>query len=134
MFSFSNSPLTNGVLVYVPFAIATNAPDHDEILSLSNVVLSNPEGFAVPANAFGGVLAITQPPRFTSITETNGGIIHLELLGASNRMDVIQGGSSLPAPQWINLQTNIATNGVLDFDDPSSPSVPLRYYRAMVVP
>ena len=134
MFSFSNSPLTNGVLVYVPFAITSNAPDHDEVLSLSNVVLSSPQGIAVPANASGGVLAITQPPRFISIAGTSGGSVHLELLGASNRTYVIQTATNLPAPQWITLQTNVATNGVLDFDETSSSSVPLRFFRAMVVP
>jgi hypothetical protein len=134
MFSFSNSPLTNGVLVYVPFGIATNAPDHDELLSLSNVVLSNPQGYAVPANASGGVLAIATPPRFRSIVRANGGLIHLELLGASGRTYVLQAATNLPPPQWTAIQTNLATNGVRDFDDSSSAGAPMRFYRAMVVP
>jgi hypothetical protein len=133
MFSFSNAPLTNGVLVYVPFVIATNAPDHDEFLSLSNVVLSNPQGFAVPENASGGVLAITTAPRFSSVGRTNGSVIHLELLGASGRAYVLQTATNLPSPQWTALQTNVAANGILEFDDPSA-SAPFRLYRAMVVP
>jgi hypothetical protein len=132
MFSFSNSLLTNGVLVYVPFAIATNAPDHDEFLSLSNVVLSNPLGFAVPAAASGGALEIIRPPRFISIAGTNDGIIHLELLGASNRTYVLEVATNLLPPQWTALQTNVATHEVLNFDDPISASAPFRFYRAVV--
>ena len=132
MLSFSNAPLTNGVLVYVPFTIASNAPDHDEGLSLSNVVVSSPDGFAVPATASGGVLAIASPPRFTAITRTNGGVTHLQLVGTSGRTYVLQAAANLPPPQWTALQTNVATNGVLGFDDPAP--VGFRYYRAVVVP
>jgi hypothetical protein len=43
IFSFSNTPITNGVLVFVPFTITTNAPDHDAALVLSNGAGGQPE-------------------------------------------------------------------------------------------
>jgi hypothetical protein len=132
IFSFSNSPITNGVLVFVPFTAATNSPDHDELLTLTNVVIASTNADQVPANATGGTLAIAVPPRFISIAPTNGGAMHLQLSGTPGRNYVISASTNLNAPSWIGLETNVATAGVLDFEDPSASSFSSRFYRASV--
>jgi hypothetical protein len=130
-FSFSNSPITNGVLVYVPFTIATNAPDHDETLVLSNMLLVNASAFVVPVTVnSNAILSITVPPRFSAIFRTNAGAMHLELTGTTGRVYVIQATTNLAQPQWRPLATNTDVTGVLPFDDVSAGAFPSRFYRA----
>lgn len=130
-FSFSNSPITNGVLTYVPFAIAGNAPDHDESLVLSNMLLVNTQAVVVPVSVnSNATLSITVPPRFNAVFSTNTGAIHLELTGTAGRVYVLQTATNLLSPQWIPLATNTDVNGVLPFDDQSAGAFPQRFYRA----
>jgi hypothetical protein len=130
MFSFSNSPLTNGVLVYVPFSISNNAPDMDETLALTNVVVSSPAGTQIPAGASNGVLSIAVPPQFTAIFPTNNGNIHLRLSGTTGRSYVIEARTNFSPAQWIPLSTNIATNGFVELNDVSGSALSSRFYRA----
>jgi hypothetical protein len=133
-FSFSNSPLTNGVLAYVPFTITTNAPDHDEALALTGVQLVDSSAFNVPVNvSSNATLSITVPPHFTAIFPTNAGTMHLELTGAVGRTYVIQVATNLTQPQWTPLLTNTNVSGILPFDDLSASNVPTRFYRAAFV-
>jgi hypothetical protein len=130
MFSFSDSSLTNGVLVYVPFSISSNAPDEDETLALTNVVVSSAQGEAVLAGASNGVLSIAVPPQFTAIFATTNGETHLQLSGTTGRSYVIEAETNLYPSQWIVLSTNVAVNGVVEFDDASAGAFPSRFYRA----
>ncbi len=130
LLSFSNSPLTNGVLVYVPFIISTNAPDEDETLVLTNVVVSSPQGTQIPAGASNGVLSIAVPPQFTSVFATNNGGIYVQLSATTGRSYVIEAATNLSSSQWTPLATNVAVNGLVDFDDTSAGSFPSRFYRA----
>jgi Cohesin domain len=135
IFSFSNAPITNGVLVFVPFTIATNAPDQDEPLVLTNVVVASADAQVVPASATNGTLAIAVlPPQFSSIAPTNGGVIHLQLAVTAGRSYSIQATTNLQSPQWTTLETGVVTNGVLEFDDVSAGTFSRRFYRALVVP
>jgi len=131
MFSYSNSPLTNGVLAYVPFTITNTAPDHDQTLVISNIVVSNPLGSQIPAGGSNGVLSITVPPRFTSIYATNNGAIHLQLSGTTGRSYVIETETNLFPAQWMPLATNAAVNGLVELDDPFAAGSPSRFYRAV---
>lgn len=130
LLSFSNSPMTNGVLVYVPFIISTNAPDQDETLVLTNVIASSPLGTEIPAGTSNGVLSIAVPPQFTSILATNNGGIFLQLGGTTGRSYVIEAATNLSPSQWIPLATNVAVNGFVEFDDTAAVSFPSRFYRA----
>lgn len=132
--SLSNSPITNGVLVYVPFAISTNAPDHDELLTMSNVLVVNAAAQTTPSESSNGVLAVAVPPRFTAIFPTNGGAVHLELAGTTGRRYAIQGATNLSQPVWRAIDTNAAAGGLAEFDDGMTSAAPARYYRAAVVP
>ncbi len=130
MFSYSNSPLTNGVLVYEPFSISSNAPDHDETIIISNIVVSTPGGTLIPAGGSNGVLSIAVPPRFTSIFATNNGAIHLELSGTTGRSYVLEAETNLFPAQWMPLATNAAVNGFVEWDDAAAGAFPVRFYRA----
>jgi len=130
-FSFSNSPLTNGVLVYVPFAIAGDAPDHDESLVLSNMLLVNAQALVVPVSVnSNAILSVTVPPRFNAIFPANTGAMHLELTGTTGRVYVVQATTNLIAPQWMPLATSVDITGVLSADDPTAGNFPRRFYRA----
>ncbi len=131
-FSLSNSPITNGVLAYVPFTIAANAPDHDEMLMLSNMLLVNTQAVVVPVTVnSNAILSITVPPRFSAIFPTNTGAMHLELSGTTGRVYVIQATTNLALPQWSPLATNTDVTGLLPFDDVSAGTFPKRFYRAV---
>ena len=134
IFSGSNRPITNGVLVYVPFTLAANAPDHDEPLRLSNVVVVNPQADLVPSNTTDGILAVAVPPRFSSIYRTKDGTIHLQLAGSPGRRYSIESTRAVGQAQWLPLYTNVASDGVLVFDDAGTAGLPSRFYRALVVP
>lgn len=131
IFSFANTPISNGVLAYVPFAIATNATDHDESILFSNVVVSSASASVVPAGTNDGVLAIAVPPQFSAVFPTNGSI-HLQLAGTAGRNYAIQGTTNVAQPVWVPLYTNTAVGGVLAFDD--AAGLPQRFYRAVVAP
>jgi hypothetical protein len=102
---------------------------------LTNVVVSSAEAQGVPASTTNGTLASDiLPPQFSSIAPTNGGVIHLQLAGTAGRSYSIQATTNLPSPQWTTLQTGVAINGVLEFDDISADTFPRRFYWALVVP
>jgi hypothetical protein len=131
-YSLTDSPVTNGVAVYVPFLIASNAPDHDEMLLISNVVMSSAAGTSVPVTVnSNAVLSVAVPPLFTAIFPTNAGAVHLELAGTIGRTYVIEATTSLAPPQWIPLTTNTDLGGILPFDDVFAGSLPVRFYRAV---
>jgi hypothetical protein len=129
IFSFSNTPITNGVLVFVPFTIATNSSDHDEPLSLSNVVVSSPQAEPVPAYASNNVMVIAIPPRIISVVKTNSSTI-VELAGTDGRGYRLEAQTNPSDTQWISLVTNIAVNGIAEFEDTNAASFPFRFYRA----
>jgi hypothetical protein len=136
-YTFTYVPMTNGVIAYVPFTIAANAPDLDEPLSLTNYLVlagtATQLNTVSPVTSTPGVLTIAVPPGFSSITASNGAI-HLQLAASTGRSYVIQTTPSLDGqPQWTSVYTNIATNGLLTVDDPLGASVQ-RFYRAMLTP
>ena len=128
------SPIPNGVVALMQFSIATNAPDHDEPLMISNIVVSSFSGNNVPAGGSNGVLAVEVPPRFTALAATYGGGINLQLEASTGRSYIIQAASDAAQPQWTPLYTNAASQGMVNFQDQSAAGLPLRFYRAVAVP
>ncbi len=132
IYSLSNTPLTNGVLAYIPLTIASNAPDHNVSLVLSNVIVSSLSGSQLPAFSTNGVLAIVVPPQFTSVTFTNGGV-QLVPAGTTGRSYRLEAAASLSSPQWTALATNLTVNGLAVFNDTGPPAYSTRFYRASFV-
>ncbi len=132
--SFTNALLTNGVLVFVPFQINTNATDHDATLTLTNVALYNQQNQQLPlVNLAPGVLRIEVPPLFTFIGPASAGGMHLEVTATPMRTCVIQGAAQLTGMPWISLTTNQSANGQISIDDTGADLMPQRFYRVEVV-
>ena len=131
-FSYPPMQLTTGVAVYVPVTIAADAPDHNESLLISNVVLSSAAGtqLAVTVNS-NAVLSVAVPPVFSAIFPTNVGAMHLELTGTAGRTYIIEATTSLAPPQLSPLATNTDATGILPFDDVSAVDFPSRFYRVV---
>lgn len=81
--------------------------------------------FGIPINA-------STPAQLQILRQPNGSLL-VQVLGQTNQQYVIQGATNLTPPvTWQNLSTNIATDGVIQYVDPSTGSNPLRFYRAIV--
>ena len=132
--SFSNTAISNGVLVTVPFLIASNSPDHDEFLTFSNVLVVDPQAEVVPSASTNGVLSILVPPQFTSVTSAAGGAVHLQLTATAGRTYVIQAATNIDLPQWQPIYTNIPGGAAFGFDDPLASAFPARFYRVLASP
>jgi hypothetical protein len=129
--SFINTPISNGVFVYMPFTIASNSPDHDEPLVFTNGFATDARAEAVALASSNGVLAVVVPPRISGITPTNGRAMHLALTGSPGRNYIIQAATNLAAPQWLSF-TNVLTGGNPIFNDITASNFPVRFYRALI--
>jgi hypothetical protein len=128
------SAVSNGVAALVQFAVSANAPDHDESLVISNIVVSSFSGDNVPATGSNGVLAVVVPPRFVSILRSNTGPTQLQLSGAAGRTYVLQASSDPGFSPLSSIATNQPGTGNISFQDTAAASFPVRFYRALVVP
>ena len=137
-YSFSNSSLVPGTLLTVGFRISPDAPDHDESLSLSNVIVDTVVAgnvYVVPVTLTNGVLSVVVPPQFTAVYRNSSGGIHLQLAGGPGRSYVIGASTNIALPQpWPALLTNVDTSSVREIDDASAASLPKRFYRARLTP
>jgi len=129
--SFVDAPITNGVLVYMPFTISSNAPDHDEALTFTNVNATDASAFFVALATTNGVLSVVVPPRLSAIARTNAGV-RLALAGSAGRNYMFQATTNLLAPQWLAFTNVVGSNGVLV--DMTASNFPVRFYRAVVGP
>ncbi len=137
MYTFTYNPMSNGVIAFIPFSIASNTPDTNVALTFTNYILIADAAldFVNPVTAPTGTLSIATLPVFTAVTRSADRVAHVTLAGSTNRSYVIQGATNLVGPvQWTALSTNAATNGEVRFDDPAAATIPTRYYRAMVAP
>ncbi len=88
---------------------------------LDNVILP----FGIPINA-------STPATLQMVRQGNGSLL-VQVLGQTNQQYVIQGATNLTPPvSWQNLSTNVATDGVIQYVDPSTGTNPFRFYRAIV--
>jgi hypothetical protein len=125
------TPMSNGVVVYMPFTIASNAPDHDESLTFTNVSATDAAAEEVALPSTNGVLAVVVPPQISGFMPTSGGVMHLALAGSPGRNYIIQATTNLAAPQWLSF-TNVLAGGNPVFDDATTSNFPVRFYRALV--
>ena len=124
-------PMSNGIVLYMPFTIASNAPDHDEPLTFTNVAATDAAAEEVALPTTNGVLAVVVPPQITGITPANSGRMHLALAGSPSRNYIIQATTNLAAPQWLSFSNVLAGSNSV-FDDTTASNFPARFYRALV--
>ncbi len=135
LFSFSNTPVTSGTLVFVPFTASSNAPGRYTGLVLTNIALTNVQQQLIPNfNVTNGTLEIMNPPRFTSVVRIPGAGLRVQAVSPPGHLLIIQVNSSLSQNLWTPLLTNQPPLGVTTFDDPSAVKLPARFYRAVLVP
>ncbi len=72
-----------------------------------------------------------QPPILTSARVTSNQF-HVTVSGIAGQTIVIQASTNLV--QWSPIQTNLMTGPTWNFTDPASASLPLRNYRARLLP
>ncbi len=124
--------LSNGPVVYMPFTIATNSPDHEEPLVFTNVAATDAAGVGMALPTTNGVLSVIVPPR-VSIKLTSGGIRQLAFSASTNRSYAVQSATNLAAPQWLAF-TNVISGSDPVFDDMTATNFPVRFYRVLVAP
>jgi hypothetical protein len=135
LFSLSNSPMTNGVLVTIPFTIAPNAPPRYTGLVLTNVTLYNELQQLIPLVLLtNGTLEILMPPRFTSIRRMTGGSLELQVASPPSHICIILTTTNLTQSAWLPVYTNQPPLGAFPFEDLAATKLPRRFYRAVVVP
>ena len=79
--------------------------------------------FSLPTDA-------STPARLTATRQADGSLL-LHLVGQTNRQYVIQGTTNLAPPiTWQTLSTSVATDGVINYVDPTAATNRLRFYRA----
>jgi hypothetical protein len=117
--------LTSSNITYVP---VTNFVG----LDLFNYTVSDGRG----GTATGGVLVTVAAASAPSLNIVSGpeiladGHFHVGFAGIPGYSYTIQYSSNLDSPSWTTI-TNLAagTNGLFDFEDPTEPLPPTRYYR-----
>lgn len=129
LYSPSNAALTNGLLASLMFSIASNAPPGVSSLLITNAILANRQGLPIQPGGLapGFVLSLAAPARFGSIFLATNGAVQFQVFGSINQAYVIQGSTNLV--QWIDVSTNTALAGEIDFTDPNTGRSQARFYR-----
>ena len=65
--------------------------------------------------------------QFGAATLNPDGSIHFQLTGLSGRSYVLQASANLR--DWLNLRTNVAAGGAIDFNVPVEAGYPYRFFR-----
>jgi membrane-associated phospholipid phosphatase len=85
-------------------------------------------GRSIGAYVFQNFLApIKVPARFDLCTVSPEGDVRLRLVGTAGQSYILQSSTNLAA--WLNLSTNVATDGNADFVDRSGSKRPVVFYR-----
>lgn len=135
LFSLFDSPMTNGVLVTLPFNIATNASERYTGLVLTNVTLTNSLHQLIPlVTSTNGILEILTPPTFISIQRVSGGSLRIGLASPPSHTCVIEATTNVAQGPWLPVYTNRVPTGTFSFTDSTTAKLQRRFYRAFLNP
>ena len=135
LFSLSNSSMTNGVLVTIPFSIRTNAPERYTGLVLTNLTLYNTLQQLIPfGSSTNGTLEILTAPYFASMQRLLGGSLKLQVVSPPSHPCIIQATTNVAQGTWLPICTNQPPIGTFSFVDSAAAKFPRRFYRALLVP
>jgi len=135
LYSSTNAPLDNGIVVTVPFTIATDAPEGIYSVGLTNAIVSNLRGERVPLfYLVPGYLIVgtNWPPAQLRFPRFNQDGLRFVLTGTPETGYVVQASTNLT--QWTSLSTNLAHGGVIFFRDTEALNFRYRFYRAVLLP
>jgi hypothetical protein len=132
IFSLSNTPIADGVLVYMPYIISAASVDHNEFLGLTGIIVVSAAAETIPNDAPGnGVLTISPSPAASGASASNGGV-RVVFGGTSGRAYDIEVSDDAGAT-WDVMATAIASNGAVAIEDQSVGPVS-RMLRMRLVP
>jgi hypothetical protein len=135
LYSMTNAPLDNGIVVAVPFTITNTAPEGIYPIGMTNVIVANRGGErASLAYEVSGYLVVGAiwPPARLRLPMLNQYGLRFVLNGTPESGYAVQASTNLT--QWTALCTNLAQGGVIFFSDRQATNFPHRFYRAVLVP
>lgn len=129
VYSPTNGPIANGIVIQLPFMIASAAPMGSSPIELSNVIFSDNRGTRIAGSSASGSITVTPgvPPKLEALMLTLNGDVSFMLTGVPGQSYVLQRSSDLV--NWSPFSTNVVPTGSLQVQD-LRPSVPYRFYRA----
>lgn len=129
VYSPTNGPIANGIVLHLPFMIASAAPMGASPLGLSNVIFSDNRGIRINGSSGNGSITVTpgEPPKLEALMLTLNGDVSFMLTGVPGQSYILQRSSDLV--NWSPFSTNVVLTGSLQVQD-LRPNVPYRFYRA----
>lgn len=91
-----------------------------------SVVITNMAGSITSSNATLALAAVA-PAEFQLVDRMADGRIHLVISGAPGATYLIDGSSNLV--DWLELMSEVNTNGIIDLIDHSASNSTIRFYR-----
>ena len=134
LYSTTNAPLSNGIIVVVPFTIATNAPEGIYSVGLTNVIVADRNGERASLSyVVSGYLIVgtNWPPDQLHFPKFDQGDFRFVLTGTPETGYVFQASTNLT--EWTSLSTNLARGGVIFFRDAEAANFRCRFYQAIQV-
>jgi hypothetical protein len=116
-------------------ALAPGTAEGPLSLKVTNAVLSDATGAGVaPVSLLPGTLTISAGAgsRLTLLGRLVNGQVQLQLSGPANKRYILQSSADLAT--WINVTTNVLTDGQITLNDSPPPASSKRYYRANYAP
>jgi hypothetical protein len=137
LYSSTNAPLAEGVVVVIPFTIAADAPSGAYPVTLTNLILSSRLGDRLQpvASLSGWLLVSPAPPLLLELVlprYQDGRFRCVAIGGPESGYVVFDASATLT--DWTGVATNLAQGGVAFFSDTEARHFPHRFYRAMAAP
>ena len=135
IYSLANAPITNGVLINLPFTVAAKAGSGRFALELRNGMLAdaNAARLAPVQLASGSITVVASgAPSLSSLARSTSGLVTFLLTGTSEQNYVIQASTNLV--NWVPVSTNVTLGGTAQVTDSSAGAFRARFYRALLGP
>ena len=135
LYSLRNAQLAAGTILDLQLAVAPNSPEGPLILGLTNAVMADITGAGVqPIALQPGSLTISAGAgsRLTLLARFVNGQVQLQLTGPANKNYILQ--SSPDLTQWVNVSTNLLTDGQILITNSPPANSSQRFYRANYAP
>lgn len=129
VYSPTNGPIANGIVIHLPFIIASAAPTGSSSIELSNVIFSDNRGARITGSSGNGSITVSpgEPPKLEALMLALNGDVSFMLTGVPGQSYILQRSSDLV--NWSPFSTNVVLTGSLQVQD-LRPNVPYRFYRA----
>lgn len=132
VYSLTNALIAPGAVVWVSFAVPTNAPDGVVPLALSGSIMAQVSGKRVqPLEETDGAVTVWSGGSFLALTRESGDQMRILFQGIEGRRYVFEASTNLV--QWVVLETNTVTGGTTSYLESDMSLYPHRFYRTRLV-